>query len=191
MHFGLQGGFLSPAVIINGTGNSFFGGVTGGFSFGAGSSGNRVVFTKILGTGRGITDLGSGNSYEAPFNITDAVPLPTKAVRARTNFVLDATATVTVDASRTAYAVVAWVGASAGTITLDKPIRAADANDLEVTIRMVGAGALTLALASGSGGFKAPALTLPAVGFARTYRFRHDPNWTSWLFTGDSGDVPL
>lgn len=189
-------GFSSGAMTCDGKGNNFMG-VTGGVTFSAASSNNRCGPMTIIGTGRTITDSGTGNAWGGGgatiYNSTDAVIIAEKQRRGRTNYVLSTTGAVSTDCSVTNYDSVTYNGAGAGTITFNAPTNPSDGMQLRVGLYVTGAGTITLAWASGAGGFKPPTggVTVAANTFHRFYDWVYDANQGFWEFVVQTAvDVP-
>lgn len=177
------------SILTIGSGsNTFLGGFSGGLNFDSASAHNQVQSHKFFGANAALTDNGTLNAWNQIYNVSNAQTITEFLPRRRTNFVLGATGSVSIDLSTTSLAVVTFNGAGASTITVNNPTNLRDATDLDVVVHNAGAGALTLAWGAS---FKVPTLTLPTNGFNRTYHFRYDPNYGFLYFANQTAsDVP-
>lgn len=182
---GVASGFSSPVVqCIGSSSNFFYGGVTSGFTFDSSSNNNQVIGTRILGSGRTITDSGTGNNWSGVYNVTDGLAVADKEVRRRGNFSLSNGQTANINSATTSYAVIT---ASGATLTIAAPTNPVDAMDLDITIHNTSGGAITT---TWDAAFKKPAWTDPATGFNRSARYRYDVNYGFWyLIAQGAADV--
>lgn len=182
---GLQSGFESPSIQVNGArANRFVGGSASGFDFYNGASGNHVEGTILFGQNATVIDNSKLNSWEALYNIntglyTDSSNPVQKRVQLSGGSILfnplrTSLATVVIDSSP---------------VVIDVQDNARDAQRMDFIIYNLSGGASPSV--SFSNKFRVGSFTPPSAGRQIGMSFVYDANFAHWTCVGISPEGPI
>ena len=182
---GLQSGFESPSIQVNGArANRFVGGSASGFDFYNGASGNHVEGTILFGQNAAVIDNSKLNSWEALYNIntglyTDSSNPVQKRVQLSGGSILfnplrTSLATVVIDLSP---------------VVIDVQDNARDAQRMDFIIYNLSVGASPSV--SFSNKFRVGSFTPPSAGRQIGMSFVYDANFAHWTCVGISPEGPI
>lgn len=182
---GLQSGFESPSIQVNGArANRFVGGSASGFDFYNGASGNHVEGTILFGQNAAVIDNSKLNSWEALYNIntglyTDSSNPVQKRVQLSGGSILfnplrTSLATVVIDSSP---------------VVIDVQDNARDAQRMDFIIYNLSGGASPSV--SFSNKFRVGSFTPPSAGRQIGMSFVYDANFAHWTCVGISPEGPI
>lgn len=182
---GLQSGFESPSIQVNGArANRFVGGSASGFDFYNGASGNHVEGTILFGQNASVIDNSKLNSWEALYNIntgsyTDSSNPVQKRVQLSGGSVLfnplrTSLATVVIDSSP---------------VFIDVQDNARDGQRMDFIIYNLSGG--TSPSVSFSDKFRVGSFTPPSAGRQIGMSFVYDANFAHWTCVGISPEGPV
>lgn len=182
---GLQSGFESPSIQVNGArANRFVGGSASGFDFYNGASGNHVEGTILFGQNATVIDNSKLNSWEALYNIntglyTDSSNPVQKRVQLSGGSILfnplrTSLATVVIDSSP---------------VVIDVQDNARDAQRMDFIIYNLSGGASPSV--SFSDKFRVGSFTPPSAGRQIGMSFVYDANFAHWTCVGISPEGPV
>lgn len=182
---GLQSGFESPSIQVNGArANRFVGGSASGFDFYNGASGNHVEGTILFGQNATVIDNSKLNSWEALYNIstglyTDSSNPVQKRVQLSGGSILfnplrTSLATVVIDSSP---------------VVIDVQDNARDAQRMDFIIYNLSGGASPSV--SFSNKFRVGSFTPPSAGRQIGMSFVYDANFAHWTCVGISPEGPV
>ena len=182
---GLQSGFKSPSIQVNGArANRFVGGSASGFDFYNGASGNHVEGTILFGQNAAVIDNSKLNSWEALYNIntglyTDSSNPVQKRVQLSGGSILfnplrTSLATVVIDSSP---------------VVIDVQDNARDAQRMDFIIYNLSGGASPSV--SFSDKFRVGSFTPPSAGRQIGMSFVYDANFAHWTCVGISPEGPI
>ena len=181
----LKSGYSSPSVQVRGYRNTFIGGAVSDFDFRPDSHDNHVQDVTLLAEFPVVNDEGIRNTYERLWNLHNAqVNVSTNPVNARSNQIIAANGTVTLDPYKASYVVCTATGTPINIVTTTKKL---DGARIDLTIHNT-SGTDSLII-NWSSDFRVGNFTPPPAGRHNGLSLRYDANYGYWTVVGIGGNA--